>query len=68
MFYTDDPIADYDNYSRKLEEELEKLPRCVYCEEPIQDEYCYYLEGGLWCEECLKEQFRKPVEHYMDRW
>ena len=66
MFYTDDPIADYDNYSRELEEELNKLPICECCEEPIQDEYCYDLGGELHCEECFKKQFRRPVENYMN--
>lgn len=40
-------------------------PQCEFCGEYIQDEYLYDIDGDLYCEECMKERFRKPSEKYM---
>lgn len=57
MFFTDDPIADYERYCRKEQEweaQLrELLPRCYECGEPIEDEECYNIDGEPICEECI---------------
>lgn len=56
-----------DNYDCFLQHEaeqeswLDKLPLCEYCEEPIQDEYAYYIEGSWFCESCMNEHFRREV-------
>ena len=44
----------------------ERLPKCDFCGEPIQDEYLYDIDGEIYCEECMKEHFRKSVDKYMD--
>lgn len=41
--------------------ELARRPLCEYCEEPIQDEYAYYIEGVWFCESCMNEHFRREV-------
>lgn len=50
--FTDDPVADYAAYDHEQEEKLDSLPRCSRCGEPIQDEYAFEYEGGLYCEDC----------------
>jgi formylmethanofuran dehydrogenase subunit E len=65
MYYTDDPVADFLRYDAEREEKLEKLPRCSECDEPIQDEFCYEINGELICEECMSAYHRKPTEQFI---
>lgn len=65
MAWTDDPLADYESYSGELEDALGKLPVCDICEEPIQDEYCYQINGDTICESCMAEYFRKETMDLM---
>lgn len=34
---------------------LQKRPICSWCEEHIQDEYAYEVEGKLICPNCIEE-------------
>jgi formylmethanofuran dehydrogenase subunit E len=54
MFRTDDPVADFHSYDAKLQEQLEKLPVCHECGEPIQQEDAVLLDGNYYCDDCLK--------------
>ena len=65
MYYTDDPVADWDRYCADQERELEKLPKCEICGEPITDEYLYDIDGDLVCEECLKDNYRRSTDYYI---
>ncbi len=58
---TDDPIRDFERYDREQTERIKKLPRCSECDNPIQDEYGYYINDEWICPECI-EQYRKPIE------
>lgn len=62
MIFTDDPLSDFDRYDRQQEELLNSLPVCDCCGEPIQDEYCYEINGDLICADCLDMHFRKAVD------
>lgn len=66
MIFTDDPLSDFDRYDRQQEELLNSLPVCDCCGEPIQDEYCYEINGDLICEDCLDMHFRKAVEDIVE--
>jgi formylmethanofuran dehydrogenase subunit E len=66
MYYSNDPIADYSRYDAERQKEEESLPKCDICGEPIQDDYLYDLDGNLVCEECLIDNFKKPVDNYID--
>lgn len=48
-------------HDAEQEAELDRLPLCEYCEDPIQDEYAYYIEGAWFCESCMNEHFRREV-------
>ena len=61
MFYSDDPVADFERHDAEQERELDRLPVCEYCEEPIQDEFAYYIEGSWYCTRCMNENFRREV-------
>ena len=63
---TDNPAADYNRYQDKLQKELDKLPICYECGEPIQDEECYEINDELICPECLLKNHRKFTDDYTD--
>lgn len=56
-----------DLYRREAEERawLDKLPKCDYCGEPIQEEHYYDINGDYICVECLDRNFKKEVENYV---
>lgn len=66
MFYSDDPVADFDRYDREQADQLAKLPVCEICGEPIQDEHFYLINDEFVCPECLKRDFRKDTEDYVE--
>lgn len=62
-------IPDYnellDRHEAEQQRQLDKLPKCDYCGEPIADDFLYDINGDVICEECLKDNFRKPVDYYV---
>lgn len=61
MPYTDDPLADFARYDAEQYELIKKLPRCSECDEHIQDERAYYINGEWICKECMN-QYLKEVD------
>lgn len=59
-----------DNYSQWLAHEayqdklLVRLPVCRCCGEPIQDDHYFYIDGVIYCEDCLNDNFRRHIEDY----
>ena len=51
----------FEQHDAEQEKQLDRLPVCEYCEEPIQEEYAYYIEGAWYCTRCMNENFRKEV-------
>lgn len=63
MFYTDDPIADFHAYDAHQAKQLERLPVCADCDEHIQDEEAFFINGDWICENCI-DSYRMKVEAY----
>lgn len=53
MCYTDDPIADFNNWDREREKQKERLPCCEKCGEPIDQEDAVHLGDEWYCDDCL---------------
>lgn len=66
MYYTDDPVADAARYDAEQEKQLDKLPKCDCCREPIVDDFFYNIDGMFYCEECLVSEFRKNTEDFIE--
>lgn len=64
MYYTDDPHADFDRYDRDQEAALRNLPICCNCQEHIQSEDLYDIDGSLYCEDCM-EGFKSCTDNYI---
>ena len=57
--YVPDVYEQWKQHEDKQQLELDKLPKCYYCNETIQDEYCYEINDELICVDCLNEHFIK---------
>jgi len=49
------------SHEEHLEAELAKRPVCHYCEDHIQEEFYYEINGEIICEHCLDLLFKKEV-------
>ena len=61
-----DPLRDAEARDRDQQSELDRLPRCACCGEPIQDDFCYEINDEIICEECLNEHYRHYTDNYID--
>ena len=55
MPYTSNPINDFLARDAEQEMQLEKLPICTSCGEPIQQDDAVCFGGVHWCDECLDD-------------
>lgn len=60
MAYTDDPLADFHAWDAEQARQLERLPMCADCDNHIQDENAYYINGEWICEHCMSS-YRREV-------
>ena len=64
FYRTDDPLDDFARYDAEREREREEirsmLPRCADCDNPIEDEEAYYINGEWICEACM-ESYKREV-------
>ena len=65
MYYTDNPIADYERYSSDQEAELEKYPVCCECGDPITDEKLVHINDEFMHLKCFKENYVKDTEDFV---
>lgn len=64
--FTDNPLRDFHRHDEEQDLQLERLPRCGYCDGIIQDEFLYDIDGEVICDSCLKEHFRKHTDDYIE--
>lgn len=53
MFYSNDPLADFNAYDAEQNRRLATLPVCADCDEPIQEDFAYYRHSEYICERCM---------------
>ncbi len=59
--FSDDPLMDFEHHDREQAKRLAELPVCDICDDPIQDDFYYEINGENICEHCLDQFFRKEV-------
>lgn len=59
--FTDDPISDFHEYDAECEDWLYSRPICDICDEHIQDDFYFEINGEKICECCMNENFRKVI-------
>ena len=68
MFWTDDPVRDWDRYCDEQEKAPHILCQNPKCQEPkiyIDDSYYEDCDGLTLCEECAKEWLEAKRVRYM---
>lgn len=61
VFYSNDPIADFDRWDAEQNKQLERLPVCADCDNPIYDETAYYINGDWICRDCMTTYEREVL-------
>ena len=56
-------------FDEPLDDDIEEnasgtLPLCSECEKPIEDEFCFVINGEPICESCM-EQYKQPTAYLM---
>lgn len=54
------------SHEAEQERQLQRLPECSECGEPIQEEECYMFNDELICIHCLEDNHRKNTDDYME--
>lgn len=63
---TDDPIRDFMNHEAEQEAWLAKRPVCADCDEPIQDDHYFDINGESICPDCMEGNYRKEIGDYIE--
>ena len=61
MAYIPDVYDQWKAHDAEQQAQLDKLPRCCECDEPIQDTQCYEINGEYICDDCMVDNHRKWV-------
>jgi len=62
-------MDNYDMWAqqeRRTQRRLAERPVCSNCEEHIQDQKAYYINGEWICKECMERDFEKDVDDYCE--
>lgn len=65
MQITDNPLADFASWDAEQTAELERLPVCADCGEPVQDDHYYLINDEVICPDCLESGYRKEIDEYI---
>lgn len=63
MFFAGDPERAADMADDREQRWLESLPVCCVCNEHIQDEYIYQVDGRIYCPACIEDMKIPNEEH-----
>ena len=67
MDFTYDPVDEFLEHDNKQGEYLSKLPVCDECGEPIQEDWCYEINGKPVCSDCIERNHSKSTADYIER-
>lgn len=59
-----DPAHEWDRHCELEERELAKRQVCSECNEPIMEDYTFYINGEYICQDCMNDYYmvETPVE------
>ena len=55
-----DNYSQWESHERQMDKQLAQLPVCADCDNPIQTESAFYINGEWICEHCI-EIYRREV-------
>lgn len=50
----------------RQEKAMEKYPVCADCGKSITDDFVFYIEGDIYCEDCMLDNFRRPTDDFIE--
>ena len=66
-YYSDDPVRDAERYAEAMDRRLECLPVCSICDDAVQDDYCYQIQGEVVCPRCMRIHYRVRTRNLVER-
>lgn len=60
--WTDDPIADFYRHDALQNAKLKERPQCSECDNHIQDNEAYYINGEWICAECMETEYKRNID------
>lgn len=66
MQITDNPLADFASWAAEQTAQLERLPVCADCGEPVQNDHYYLINDEVICPDCLESGYRKDIDEYIE--
>lgn len=64
--YYSDPVRDFEYHDAHQQAELDRLPKCEHCDEPIQNETLVDFDGTLYHCDYFNDNFVKYTENYIE--
>ena len=64
MMPFDELFEDCECSPEEQEDSFELLPLCSECDQRIQDEFCFVINGEVICESCM-EQYKQRTVYLM---
>lgn len=56
----------WERHDRVCEERLMRCPQCDGCHKHIQEEFYFYIEGDILCEDCMEDRYMHRTEDYYE--
>jgi len=66
--WTDDPLADFHSYDARQSDSLSRCPICDCCNEPIQDDYYFETDEGIYCDDCFDDEVLWKIKDEHRKW
>lgn len=57
-----DNYSQWEERERQQEAWLAERPVCADCDEPIQDDHCFEINGEYICPRCMEDLHRRDVD------
>lgn len=54
--WTNEPLDDFHRHDAMQEDRLSRCPICDCCGEPIQEDYYYETDEGIFCDNCFEDE------------
>lgn len=55
-----DSLSLWEAHDAEQERQLARMPQCADCDNPIQEEEAYYINGEWICERCM-DSYKREV-------
>ena len=66
MYYSDDPVRDFDRYDMAQARREARLPVCDKCKKRIYDDIYFEIEGQILCKKCVHDEYARSTEDYLE--